>query len=794
MRSIGRSCFLFLCLPLLSAVLFAQSVGTVQGTVTDPSGAVVAGAIVNLSSAISGYKQTTTTNATGFYKFNSVPFVPFTVHAEAKGFAHGDATGELRSNVPVSLNLQLAVQASTQEVTVSESAPVLETSSASTHHDLDYMQLQKAPVGSAGRGVEALVQTVPGVVQDDNGRMHPRGSESQVQYVVDGVPITDNISSAFGSALDPRNLRSAEVITGSVPAEYGGKLGAVINVNTKSGLEMPWNGNFSLTAGSFDSGEIGGEVGGHTEKVGIYISTTGSRSRRYLDPPEIENFRNLGGTARFFSKFDWNLGPKDTFRLNLSVNGSNAQLPNRLDQQLLGQRQKQALRDDSQSMGWSHIFNERTVTDIVAYRRSSTSRLLDPLVTGTPYYAEQARRQRTEGVRASISHSRKNQDLKAGFQVVRTPLRERFALAATDPAILLDPLNPASQFTIANPFRFNQRLDGLEASLFVQDRVTLFDRLTIDAGVRFDHYDIVVNDSAVSPRIGVAYYIKRTGTVFRSAYNRLFQTPPTENLLLSSSPAGGVFSLLASTSVRALLPERQNLYEYGIQQQLGKYVRLDISRYIKNIENFSDKDQFLDTPIIFPVAIARGDIRGLEVRLDVIPINGWTAFVSYANSRATGTTPLAGGLFLDEASSDLLVPGIQFAADHDQRNTGQFGVTYTHKVGAWFNFSGRHDSGVPAEVDPAILPTLDPRIAASLDAVRNRVKPRTLLDFATGYELMREKRFPITLQFSVQNLTNDFYLYNFESVFSGTHVGRPREISARIVFHFKGKSAAAGAD
>ncbi|HUS18273.1 MAG TPA: TonB-dependent receptor [Terriglobales bacterium] len=790
----ARLIFPLVCLSFLTNILLAQSVGTIQGTITDPSGAVVANASVNLSSAISGYKQTTTTNATGFYKFTGVPFVTFTVHAEAPGFAHVDTTAELRSNVPLTLNLSLAVQASTQVVDVTESAAVLETSSASTHHDLDYMQLQKSPVVGSGRGVEALVQTVPGVVQDDNGRMHPRGSESQVQYVVDGVPVTDNISSAFGSALDPRNLRSAEVITGSVPAEYGGKLGAVINVNTKSGLEMPWNGNVSLTAGSFDSREVGGEFGGHTQKVGVYVSATGSRSRRYLDPPEIQNFRNLGGTGRLFSKFDWNVDPKNILRLSLSLNGSNVQVPNRFDQELAGQRQKQALRDDSQSLGWNHIFNERTVTDVVIYRRSSTSRLLDPGFSGVPYYAEQARRQRTEGVRASISYSWKQQDLKAGFLVVRTPLREGFVIAATDPAILGDQLNPASQFTVVNPFRFNQRLNGLEASLFVQDRVTFFDRLTVDAGIRFDHYDVVVNDNAISPRIGVAYHFKRTGTVLRGAYNRLFQTPPNENLLLSSSSAGAVFSPLAATGVRAVPPERQNLYEYGVQQQIGKYVRLDISRYIKNIRNFSDKDQFLDTPIIFPVAIARGDIRGLELRLDVIPIHGWTAFVSYANSRATGTTPLAGGLFLDEASSALLVPGNKFAADHDQRNTGQFGVTYTHKSGAWINFSGRHDSGVPAEVDPAALSGLDARIVASLDAVRGRVKPRSLFDFATGYEWMRERRYPISLQFSVQNLSNEFYLYNFESVFSGTHIGRPREVSGRIVFHFKGKGGAGSAD
>jgi outer membrane receptor protein involved in Fe transport len=218
-------------------------------------------------------------------------------------------------------------------------------------------------------------------------------------------------------------------------------------------------------------------------------------------------------------------------------------------------------------------------------------------------------------------------------------------------------------------------------------------------------------------------------------------------------------------------------------------VRLDIARYVKNVRNFSDKDQFLETPIIFPVAISRGDIRGVEVRLDLIPFHGVTGYISYANSRATATTPIVGGLFLDEASSELLIPGNQFAADHDQRNTGAFGITYSHKA-AWINFSGRHDSGVPADFDPAILPTLPPIVAENLDPVRGRVKPRTIFDIATGIDLLKDQIVPVTLQFSVSNLTDEFYLYNFESVFSGTHVGRPREFAGRVVFHLKGRSKA----
>ncbi|MGH9509381.1 MAG: TonB-dependent receptor [Terriglobales bacterium] len=783
-KLLGRVALIAVMIGMAFFPAFAQSTGTVQGTVTDPTGALVPGATVKLTSPISGYRQQATTDASGQYKFLNVPFSPLTLHVEAAGFAHYDVSVELRSNVPLTLDAKLAVATAEQQVTVEEQGLMLETTSASTHHDLDSQQLAKLTLAQAGRGLEAVVQSVPGVVQDDNGRMHPRGSESQVQYVVDGVPITDNLSAVFSTALDARNLRSAEILTGNVPAEYGGKLATVITVNTKSGMEMPWNGSLSFTAGSFSRAEVGAEAGGHWKSLGIFLSAAGSRSQRFLDPPEIQNFHNFGGNGRLFTKFDWMAGQQDTLRLSLSTNGTNFQVPNTAEQEVLGQHQRQELRDDSESLGWTHIFNPRTVSDAVAFRRSSTSRLLDPNITGFPFFAEQARRQRSEGIRFSVSHQRSLHTIKVGFQVVRTPLSEDFTMAATDPAILADPSNPASAFPIASPFLFREKRNGGEAGVFAQDRITVGGWFTADLGVRVDHYDMVVKDNHVSPRVGLAFHIKQTATVFRASYNRLFQTPPVENLLISSSPAGSVFSPLGG-GVRAVPPEIQNVYEVGVQQQLGNYFRLDVAHYIKNIENLADKDQFLNTGIIFPIAIARGDVRGTEVRLDMASFRGLSGFLSYANSKAIATTPLAGGLFLGEVSSDLLIPGVQFLADHDQRNSGQFGVLYSHHSGPWFSFTGRHDSGVPSEFDPALLATLDPLIREQLDVVRSRIRPRTTFDLAAGVDLLSETRYPITLQFNVQNLFDRFYLYNFESVFSGTHIGRPREISGRLVLHWK---------
>lgn len=185
------------------------------------------------------------------------------------------------------------------------------------------------------------------------------------------------------------------------------------------------------------------------------------------------------------------------------------------------------------------------------------------------------------------------------------------------------------------------------------------------------------------------------------------------------------------------------------------------------------------------MTIARGDVRGLEARLDVRAYHGLGGYLSYANSKAIGTTPVTGGLPI--GSGNQLIPNLKFPGDQDERNEGQFGVTYAHKSGLWTTFTGRFDSGVPSEIDPsdATSGEIDPRIAAELDFNRGRIKPRALFNVTAGYELMKESSHPVSLQFGANNLTDRLYLYNFRSIFSGTHVGRPREFTGRITFHLR---------
>jgi hypothetical protein len=759
--------------------------GVVAGTVTDPSGAVIPNASVRLASAAAPHERTVSTDGEGRYRFTGVAFGPFTLHIEAPGFAPASFEGEVKGTTPILHNVQFKSATVAQQITVEDTA--LGAGVSATHYDFDEERLEKKPLSSPNDQLPAVVESVPGVVPEENGRLHVRASEAQPQYVLDGIPIAENLSSDFATAVDSENLRSTQVITGNVPAEFGGRVPAVVNLTTKSGLEMPWNGSVAFSGGSFDSGAVDVEVGGHVKNVGVFITADTSRSSRFYDPPEINNFHNQGGVAHILSRFDWAPSAKNSFRLTLSTNGSSFQVPNDSEQQDEGQSIRQDLRDDYQALAWNHVFDNTTSSEVTLFRRSSSAKLTDPNFTGTPFFLSQNRRQRSEGLQATLLKEWRGNQFKVGIETRRLPVNEFFTLAVTDPEDVEED-SPVQEFTLDDPFVFNQRRVGSQSSFFIQDHARFGQHWTVDAGLRYDNADLVVHDNAVSPRIGIAYRILRTNTVLHASYNRLFQVPDLENLLLSSSPEAAELQDEEEVGgLRTIKAERQNHYQFGVQQQVGHHLQLGVLHYVKNVRNWLDDAELFETPVVFPVQLARGDVRGTEVRLDLTSLEGWAGYVSYANSKATVTAPLIGGLFLETDEGEFVDAGQQFHADSDERNEGQAGVTYAHKSGLWGSFSARYDSGIPSDFEPDDFSSFDPRIQKQLDPVRIRLKPRTLLNLALGAELLRESSHPISLQFGVNNLLDRFYLYNFRSIFSGTHVGRPREFIVRATFHWKTK-------
>lgn len=788
---------------LFSPTVFAQSrIGTVQGVVKDPGGALVPNAQITVTQPVTRYRQTTQTDAQGSFKLVNLPFNTYNVRAEATGFQPAEESIDLESTIPLNLELSLSLEQTTAAVTITTgNAAMLEPDRTSSDTDIGQTILER-PVGAApSRAIESIVASTPGFVTDDNGRMHPRGSESQVQYVVDGVPITDNLSAIFSTSLDARTLRTVEVLTGGIPAEFGDKLAGVINVNTRSGLEGPTQGGISFSGGSFSTGETAVDFSTHTKKLGFLTNLSASTSQRYLDPPTLDNFHNFGRTGKGFFRLDYQFDANNSLRGVFNVGGSNFQVPNRFDQELAGQDQRQRLRDNSENISFQHIFSPNTVAQFSFFHRQSHAELISNTLS-TPVVANQDRTLQNYGGIGSVSLTRGSHNIKFGGQFTITPVDEHFTFYPTEQfPDLVDEEgnvfpNPVNNFSATNPFVFDQSKTGRTLSAYVQDRFSPLKNLTLDLGVRYDNYKLLISEQELSPRLAVAYYIPKTQTTLRASYNRLFQPPPAESLLLASSSAAAALSpisvLQGITTVQPILPDKQNAFEVGAQQLLSKLFRMNLTVYQKRIENFSDKDQFFETGVIFPIAISSGRVTGEEVRIESTDIHGFHGFVSYANARAFGVTPITGGLFLGEDPQDLFLHGFKFANDHDQRNEAQFQVSYNHRPsGIYASFSGRYDSGVPTDVEPGttlaefVAQGFDPRLFSEIDFQRGRVRPRTILDFSIGADLMQKERVSLNLQFDVQNLTNELFLYNFQSVFSGTHVGYPRLFSGRLSLRFK---------
>lgn len=800
-QSIYRAALLIAASVLLSLSVFAQTrIGTIQGTVKDPNGAVVTGATVMLTQPVTGYHQSAQTDAQGTFKLVNVPFNTYTVRVQGQGFQTAEQSIDLESALPLNVDFALTPGGVSDEVNVTESAQV-EIDKTSSDTDINQTLIERQAGATPSRGIEAIVASAPGFATDDNGRLHPRGSESQVQYVIDGVPVTDNLSAIFSTSLDARTLRTVEVLTGGIPAEFGDKLAGVVNVNTRSGLEMPTQGGITFSGGSFSTGEVSADFATHTKKFGVLANLSASTSQRFLDPPTIDNFQNFGRTGKAFFRLDYHFDDNNLIHGTFLFGGSNFHIPNRFEQELAGQDQRQRQRDNSQFITYEHIFSPTTLGQFSFFNRSGTARLLsNPL--STPVVAFQDRRLQNYGVIAAISMTRGIHNIKFGAQYTRTPVREEFNFYPTVPfPDLMDANgnavpNPVNAFDAAHPFLFNGQRTGRAFSFYVQDRFSPFRNFTIDAGLRYDNYKLVIQDDALSPRIGIAYYIPRTQTTLRASYNRLFQYPPAENLLLASSAEAAALSPLSvlqgQSGVRPILPDKQNVYEIGAQQQLSRFLRLNLSAYQKRITNFGDKDQFFDTGVIFPITISSGRVTGKEVRLETAELYGFRGFLSYANARAYGVTPINGGLFLGESVASLNEPGQKFANDHDERNAGQFQLSYTHrKSGIYAIFGGRYDSGYPTDVEPGttraefIAQGFDPRLYDKIDFQRGRTRPHTVLDFSIGADLLQKERTSLNVQFDIRNLTNELFLYNFESVFSGTHIGYPRLLSGRVGIRFK---------
>ncbi|MBI2686230.1 MAG: TonB-dependent receptor [Acidobacteria bacterium] len=783
---------------LLFLRLSAQSTATLAGEVLDPAGSAVPGAVVRLSNAIAGYSNQVTTGDDGHFQFINVPFQTYALRVEKPGFAPGQQSVSLRSNVPFKLDVTLAIsgQGTAIDVTATELRATIDTEATGTRTELDAASFSRLPSQASGRGIESVLLSFPGFAADANGAIHPRGAHNQMTYVIDGMPISDQLTGAFSNAVDPTIVQTIELFTGDVPAEYGSKVSGVANITTRTGMGSGRKaaGSTQLYAAGFDTYSHVSQVQGGTAKFGYFASVNTLKSNRYLDSVSLSNLHNGGNSERGFTRFDYQPTARDTFRLNLIAGRSNFQLANLRSQHANLQDQRQQMRDLSVSTAWVRTIDARSTLDATASYRTAIAELFSS-PGDTPVTASQARHLSTFNLSVRYNRVSGIHNLRMGADLQRTPISEFFSFGITNPDFndpaqdgYLPNLHPYDLSRGGRPFVFAGKLTGALHAGFLQDRVK-WRRLTLSLGLRYDHYNFVTKGVQLQPRAGVAFHLKETGTVFRASYNRNYQTPPNENLLLSSSREAGK---LAPDAVREafgggvviMRPERQDFLEAGLQQTITRHIGFSGSFYHKHATDLQDNDNFLNTGIIFPITLAKSRINGVEGRFNFLPVAGFSGSLNFTHYHAIVTPPFTGGLFLGSGAVDSLSAG-PFVIDHDQKLGIHGMLNYAYKRNWWANLSVRYDSGLVSNPSDPKEVAVDPDYHdllpyVNLESFPARVRPRTVTDISVGHDHYRGDRKTWDISFQLTNLANTVAMYNFQSIFVGTRIVQPRTAGVKL--------------
>jgi outer membrane receptor protein involved in Fe transport len=299
----------------------------------------------------------------------------------------------------------------------------------------------------------------------------------------------------------------------------------------------------------------------------------------------------------------------------------------------------------------------------------------------------------------------------------------------------------------------------------------------------------LIDDHAVSPRVALSYYIPSADLQVHTAYDRIFQPPPIENLLLSSSAEdldiGEVEDVLPIPSSRA------HFYEVGLRKAFWNNLRLDVSHYWRTFRNYIDDDVFLNTGVSFPITFDTARIQGTEARLEMPLWKRVSSSISYSNMVGRAGSPVTGGLFIEDSEADELKDVVEhFAISQDQRNTVAANARFEPHRRFWFTTGYRYGSGLPVELEEEDGEYEDEDQVISqaiLDKVnfeRGRIRPNFSLDFSAGIRLWEDDRRSVTVQFDVRNVTDRLNVINFSGLFSGTALapGRHYSFQTRVRF------------
>ena len=589
-----------------------------------------------------------------------------------------------------------------------QSRNALSPDTGSSQYVIDRQAIEQLPLGASTPLNQVLLQA-PGVVQDSYGGLHVRGDHGNLQYRINGVIIPESIS-GFGQTLDARTIQNVKLLDGALPAQYGLRTAAVVDITTRSGHQLGNGGSVGVTGGTLGTLNPNASLWGSSDRWSAFLTANYLESDIGIENPTASRkpVHDHTNQAKGFGDISY-LVDNDT-RLSFLFGAANNrfEIPNNpgqvpqfgyldtvgFDSADLDERQRENTR-----FGVLSLQGKLGQTN---YQASLGQRYTD-----VAYQPDLIGELIFNGVASRVTRSNRASTLQADFatptgdaHTLRYGLYGSFERAASGNDAWVFPVDAEGNQASTTPINIldDSRLTARTWSAYVQDEWNLGEAWTLNYGLRGDRYQLTRTESQLSPRVGLVWQATDS-TVVHVGYARYF-TPPATELITSSNIArfDGTTNAVPDLGDNTPLAERSDYFDAGIQQTLGAWT-LGLDSYYRKVHRLQDEGQFGSALVYSTFNYAQGRVKGVEFTANFAqgPVS---TYFNLAASKAIGKRIITSQYNFDPG--DLAyVDDHYIHLDHDQKLASSGGISYalderTH-VGADYLFGSglRKDGAVP---------------------------------------------------------------------------------------------------
>jgi outer membrane cobalamin receptor len=725
---------------LLSATgtlaLSHSSFGHIRGVVRDPQQRTVKDAQITLKARQSALVLSARTDDSGAFAIQGIPIGEYTLSVEAAGFSKVEQAVTITSGDSAVLQLQLQVAPVTERVDIVESPGVVESDSPTPTTLVNRLEIARSPGADRSNSLAAITDYVPGAYTTHD-QLHVRGGH-QVSWLIDGIPVPNtNIAANVGPQFDPKDVDYLEVQRGGYSAEYGDRTYGVFNVVPRTGWERHNEGEALISYGNFNQTNDQVSFGSHSDKMAYYFSLNGNRSDFGLSAPTRDVIHDAENGFGGFASLVFVPSAANQFRLVTSGRTDHYQVPNDADAQAAGIRDVEKEADYFANFSWLRTLGKDRLLTISPFYHFNRANF-EGGPGDTPLISQEKRDSHYAGAQIALSILTSKHDLRGGIYGFFQHDSAFFGLRATD----------GSGLSLSQ----NEKVEGNQSALFLEDQYKLTRWLTVTAGLRLTHFAGSVSENAASPRVGAAVRVPRVKVVLHGFYGRYYQAPPLSTV---SGPLIDV-ALNQGFGFLPLHGERDEEWQAGASLPLKGWV-VDAGYFHTAAKNFFDHNAIGNSNIFFPLTIDRAHIRGFELTLKSPRL--WQRIqlhAAYSHQRAEGQGAITGGL------TDFSPPANTFFLDHDQRHTLNAGGDVDLPVRIFAAAMIHYGSGFVDSGGPAHLPG------------------HTTFDLSFGKSFGERWSAAVHLV----NAADNRFLLDNSLTFGGTHFVDPRQIYGEVRYRF----------